>query len=218
MAFTYEYPRPTVTVDALLFAVRKCKLNVLLIQRGREPFTGRWALPGGFMEMEEPAELAAMRELAEETGIQTTDIGDVLRPLGAATRPGRDPRARCITLVFAGLIDADRCHPQGADDAAAAGWHALDALPELAFDHAEVLAGAQAHLCWQARTAAIGWRLLGDRFTAERLEELHQVVLDRAAYRDTALDRGLRLDLLERAPDAPGCWRFRTPVSSALLW
>jgi 8-oxo-dGTP diphosphatase len=133
-AYAYDYPRPMVTVDAVVLSMREGKRHVLLIRRGRPPFEGAWALPGGFVGIDEPLETAAERELAEETGL----TGVALRQLHTFGDPGRDPRGRSISVVYWGEAPADAA-VMGGDDAAEAGWFPLDALPPLAFDHAKVV-------------------------------------------------------------------------------
>lgn len=134
--YTYEYPRPMLTADCVVVNPLH---EVLLIRRGNEPFCGHWALPGGFMEMDETIEHCAVRELQEETGIVIDESQAVL--VGVFSRPGRDPRGRTVTVAY--RIVLDECvEVQGSDDAAEARWFQLTALPPLAFDHAEVIAAA----------------------------------------------------------------------------
>jgi len=132
--YTYKYPRPMVTVDILLFRLTDNALEVLLIQRKNDPFKQMWALPGGFIEMDEPLIDAAMRELAEETG-----VGDIpLIELGTFGDPGRDPRGRTITVLYGGVVDSEIIVTAG-DDAGDARWSPVNVLPELAFDHNAVI-------------------------------------------------------------------------------
>lgn len=138
--YTYLHPRPALTVDiALLKAGR-----ILLIQRGHPPFAGDWALPGGFVDEDEPLETAARRELFEETGLESPE----LRQLGAFGDPGRDPRGWTVTIAFWTRIQGDMTLHAG-DDASAAGWWPLDDLPPLAFDHADIVRQAQTRLTSQ---------------------------------------------------------------------
>ncbi len=136
--FTYEYPRPMVTVDSVLFAVRDEQLDVLLIQRGREPWKGMWATPGGFLDMDEDLDTAAARELAEETSIR----GVSLRQFHTFGRVDRDPRGRVITVAYLGVADPCALGPRAGDDAAAAAWHSVAYLPPLAADHDDIIAAA----------------------------------------------------------------------------
>lgn len=135
MSYTYPYPRPAVTVDVALLRATPTGVEVLLIQRGRPPFTGNWALPGGFVDENEPLEVAARRELREETGIM--DIP--LRQFAAFGDPGRDPRGWTVSVVFWASVAGLALAPQAGDDAAATRWWPLAALPPLAFDHADIL-------------------------------------------------------------------------------
>jgi 8-oxo-dGTP diphosphatase len=133
--YTYDYPRPSVTVDIAL-VTRESQPRILLIRRKRPPFEGMWALPGGFVEMEETLEAAARRELFEETGIKETRLEQV-HTFGD---PGRDPRGRTISVVYMARVDVSKVKPHAGDDAADAGWHFLDRPPALAFDHKKILA------------------------------------------------------------------------------
>lgn len=134
MSFTYPYPRPCVTTDCLIFRKMGSKWNVLLIERGNEPFKGCWALPGGFLEMEEDLDTCAARELQEETGLTGID----LHQLYAFGDPHRDPRHRTVTVAYWG-VDTSQQEAIGSDDAAEARWFALDELPDLAFDHEKII-------------------------------------------------------------------------------
>ncbi len=139
--FVYEYPRPAVTVD-IVIVTRSAKPRVLLVRRKNEPFAGCWALPGGFVDMDETLEAAARRELFEETGVRT----GALVQLHTFGDPGRDPRGRTISVVYLAVVDADQLKPRAADDAAEVGWFSLTRPPALAFDHRDILACARKHL------------------------------------------------------------------------
>ncbi len=143
--YTYEYPRPAVTVDAVI-VTREEKPRVLLIRRKHEPFAGMWAIPGGFVDMDESLEAAARRELQEETGVTVKQL-EQLHTFGD---PGRDPRGRTISIVFLGRADAANLKPQAADDAAAVAWHSLQWPPRMAFDHAKILACVRRRLVQEA--------------------------------------------------------------------
>jgi 8-oxo-dGTP diphosphatase len=139
--YTYEYPRPAVTVDVII-VTRERRPRVLLIRRKHDPFAGMWAIPGGFVDMDEPLETAASRELREETGLRVADL-EQLHTFGD---PGRDPRGRTIAVAYLARVDVGKVNPQAADDAADVGWHPLDRLPPLAFDHVKILACARERL------------------------------------------------------------------------
>jgi len=129
--FTYSYPRPAVTVDTILVSPKN---SVLLIERGRDPFKGKWALPGGFIEMDEELETACQRELEEETGLKVGELKQ-FRAFGGVNR---DPRHRTISVLFYAFTE-DELVAKAGDDAAKAQWFLLNHLPELAFDHLQIL-------------------------------------------------------------------------------
>lgn len=133
--YTYNYPRPAVTADCVIVGEDgQGSRRLLLVRRGNEPFKGCWALPGGFMEMEETLEECARRELKEETGLETTARFEELKSFSTVDR---DPRGRTITVAFLAVVAMSEV--KGSDDAAEARWFALDELPELAFDHEEIV-------------------------------------------------------------------------------
>jgi 8-oxo-dGTP diphosphatase len=139
--YTYDYPRPAVTVDIVVVS-RGRRPRVLLIRRRHDPFAGAWAIPGGFVDEGETLEAAARRELREETGLAVDDLEQV-RTFGD---PGRDPRGWTIAVAYLARVDASSVRPQAADDAAEVAWHPLDELPPLAFDHADILAVVRTRL------------------------------------------------------------------------
>ena len=203
MAYTYEYPRPALTVDAVVFTMRAEDLAVLLVKRGGAPFKGHWALPGGFVNANEPLERAALRELREETGIP----GVPLEQLGAFGDPGRDPRGHTVSVVFFTFVVADAAPVVAGDDAADAAWHALRDLPigrpatkktpRLAFDHAEIIDSARRRL--QERlvdpTRESPFDLVPARFTLTELQRVYEAVLgrtvDKRNFRARLVSRGL---------------------------
>ena len=136
MTYTYKYPRPAVTADSIVIT-KEPELQVLLIQRGIDPYKGCWAFPGGFMNMDETTEQCAIRELEEETGLRVSDIHQI----GAYSKVDRDPRGRTITVAYLAIID-EPIAVTGQDDAAKAEWFPLSALPELAFDHVDIMQDA----------------------------------------------------------------------------
>jgi len=131
--YTYDYPRPAVTADCVVFCNDSDGLSVLLIERANEPFKGCWAFPGGFMDMEENAEDCAKRELKEETGMEVRS----LKYLGTFSEVNRDPRGRTITIAYYAVVE--KSEVVGADDASQARWFPIDLIPSLAFDHDKIL-------------------------------------------------------------------------------
>ena len=136
MEYTYKYPRPAVTADCVVMT-RESEPQVLLIQRGIEPFKGCWAFPGGFMNMDETTEQCAIRELKEETGLHVSE----LHQIGAYSKVDRDPRGRTVTVAYLAIVDAP-VTVTGQDDAAKAEWFPIDVLPPLAFDHEDIMRDA----------------------------------------------------------------------------
>lgn len=142
--YCYEYPRPAVTVDAVVFGGDLSAPAVLLIKRGQEPYVGRWALPGGFVDEGERLEDAVRRELAEETGIVWSGP---MRQAGTFGDPGRDPRSWTVSIGFAAYVGAELPEVAGGDDAVDAAWFPLTALPRpLAFDHDLIVEAGARHL------------------------------------------------------------------------
>lgn len=134
--YIYDWPRPMVTVDAAVFGFFKNKAKLLLIERKKEPFKGKWALPGGFVEIDEELEDAVARELAEETGLANIKL-EQMRVFGTV---GRDPRGRQITVAFMGVVTKGHTKIKAGDDAAKARWFDIEELPkDLAFDHNEIV-------------------------------------------------------------------------------
>lgn len=174
MPYTYEYPRPSVTVDCIIFGWdSSSQLKVLLIQRANEPFKNHWALPGGFVDMEEDLEAAALRELKEETGVKNVFI-EQLYTFGA---PKRDPRGRVISIAYFALINLFTQEVKASTDAKKVQWFALDQLPELAFDHNQILDIAIQRLRAKVRYQPIGFELLPEQFTLTQLQQLYESIL-----------------------------------------
>lgn len=174
MPYAYEYPRPAVTVDCVIFAYAVGKaLKVLLIQRQHDPYEGRWALPGGFVEEEETLEEAALRELKEETGVENVFV----EQLFTFGQPGRDPRGRVITIAYYALVNLEAHPVEASSDARQARWFQVDALPPLAFDHNIILETALNRLRTKIRYQPIGFELLPPEFTLTQLQELYEAIL-----------------------------------------
>ena len=141
--YCYDYPRPAVAADVAVFTLRHEKLAVLLIRRKHDPFAGKWALPGGFLEEHETLDECAQRELHEETGIDAADIFHV----GNFSAPDRDPRGRVISVAYFMFLSSENSDLRAGSDASAAAWWETSDLPELAFDHFEIVDKAIKALC-----------------------------------------------------------------------
>ena len=174
MPYTYEYPRPALTVDCVVFGLGDEGLKVLLIQRKGEPFKGKWAIPGGFVDLDEGLEDAARRELEEETG-----IGDVpLEQFHTFGEVDRDPRGRTVSVAYCALVNLEEHRPRASSDAADAAWFAITETPELAFDHDLVLDMACQALRRKVRHESVGLGLPPRKFTLDQLQRLYEEVLD----------------------------------------
>ena len=169
--YCYKYPHPAVTTDCVIFGFDGSELQVLLIERGIEPFKGKWAFPGGFLNMDETAGEGALRELKEETGLENAYI----EQFNTYSDPGRDPRERVITIAHYALV---RIHEvKGGDDAAKAQWFPIDEVPQLAFDHDKILRDAMRKLRERIHFEPIGFELLPEKFTMRDLQILYESIL-----------------------------------------
>ncbi len=162
------YPRPALTVDVALLRYRDGWLELLLIERRHDPFEGHWALPGGFVDAGESPDAAAMRELKEETGVDAVPTV----PLGCFGTPDRDPRGWVVSAAYLGFAAPD-CRAVAGDDARKVGWHRVDALPELAFDHAEIIRCALQRLRELTQTGTAPLQLLGSSFRSRHARHLY---------------------------------------------
>jgi 8-oxo-dGTP diphosphatase len=172
--YTYQYPHPAVTTDVVLFTIREESLQLLLIRRRNAPFEGRWALPGGFLDIDEDLEHCAARELAEETGV----IGVALEQFHTFGAVGRDPRERVISVVYFALAPLENLHLRAGDDAADAGWFPLRALPELAFDHEHIIRVAHQRLIGELDRSKIVFQFLPTSFTLDELRRVYEILVD----------------------------------------
>lgn len=170
--YCYKYPHPAVTTDCVIFGFDGQSLKVLLVERGIEPYKGRWAFPGGFLNPDERAEEGARRELNEETGLE----GAFIEQFHTYTEPNRDPRERVITIAYFALVRIQEVH--SGDDAAKAQWFPIEEVPQLAFDHDRILRDATRKLRERIHFEPIGFELLPDKFTMKDLQLLYEAILD----------------------------------------
>jgi 8-oxo-dGTP diphosphatase len=197
MPYTYKYPRPALTVDCVVFGFDESELKVLLVERALEPFKGSWALPGGFVHMDETIDEAARRELAEEAGLNNVFL-EQLYTFGAVDR---DPRERIVSVAHYALVKLSDFKVRAAADAADARWFQISKVPKLAFDHAEILAAALERLKGKVHYQPIGFELLPPKFTLSQLQHLYETVLgaglDKRNFRKKVLGFGLLIPLKE---------------------
>jgi len=196
-----EYPRAALTVDCVVFGFDGGELQVLLIRRGLPPFKDKWALPGGFVRVEETLDDAARRELAEETGLQDVFL-EQLYTFGTVKR---DPRERVVSIAYFALVKPAAV--TAATDAAEAKWFPISDLPSLAFDHADILATALNRLRGKLTYQPIGFELLPPKFTLTQLQRLYEAVLgeplDKRNFRKKALSYDLLIPLQEKHQEGP---------------
>ncbi len=201
MQNVYKHPRAALTVDCVLFGLDEGDLKVLLIQRNLKPFAGKWALPGGFVRVNETLDEAARRELSEEAGVR--DV--FLEQLYSFGEVHRDPRERVVSVAYYALVKlAD--HPlKAATDARNAAWFSVDEVPSLAFDHAEILSVALRRLKGKIRYEPIGFELLPEKFTLSQLQHLYEACLeepiDKRNFRKKILGVGLLVETDEIQKD-----------------
>ena len=167
-----DYPKPSVTVDVVIITLRGDELQLLLVKRDVAPYRGRWAIPGGFVRLDESLEAAARRELREETGV--SDV--YLEQLYTFGEPRRDPRGRVISVAYIALVPAPLVVEAGSD-AREARWWSLQSLPSLAFDHDHIAEYALTRLRYKIEYSAVGFRLLPETFTLSELQKAYEIIL-----------------------------------------
>lgn len=204
--YTYQYPHPAVTTDCVIFGYDLREgLSILLVQRGIDPFKGRWAFPGGFLRMDEDADTGARRELMEETGFEAESITQ----FGAFTAVDRDPRERVITIAYLALVR--KGDVQGGDDAADARWFPVTAVPPLAFDHDRILRIALERLKEQIHFRPVGFELLPEVFSMSQLQALYEAILGVRFDRRNFASKMLKLGLLQPTGQRPADAARRIP-------
>lgn len=206
--YSYKYPHPAVTTDCIIFGFDGAKLKVLLIERGLEPYKGRWAFPGGFLKIDESAEQCAKRELMEETGM----VAEYMEQFHAFTEPNRDPRERVITIAYYALCKIQTV--RGGDDAVKAQWFDIEDIPQLAFDHDRILRHALSALRERLHFRPIGFDLLPEKFTMKELQLLYEAILDVKFDRANFAKKMLHFDLLVKLDETV----WPTPKRKANLY
>ncbi|QDV44471.1 Bifunctional NMN adenylyltransferase/Nudix hydrolase [Stieleria neptunia] len=193
MTSTYKYPRPALTVDCVVFGLDEPELKVLLIRRDLEPFRGKWALPGGFVHLDESLEDAAKRELREETGLEKV----FLEQLYTYGNVERDPRERVVTVAYYALVRLSEHRVVASTDARDAAWFGVHDVPRLAFDHDRILKAAYQRLQNKLRYEPVGFELLPKKFTLRQLQRLYEIILDRSLDKRNFRKKILGMEVLE---------------------
>lgn len=192
--FSYQYPHPAVTTDVVVFTIRDGRLSILLVERANPPFAGSWALPGGFLDIDEDLDSCAARELEEETGIG----GLYLEQLYTFGATHRDPRERVISVTYYALVPQDAlATPRAATDAADVGWHPFDDLPSLAFDHADIVQMAHDRLVAKLDYSTIAFGFMPRAFTLSELQCVYEILLNQSLDKRNFRKRMLSLNLIE---------------------
>lgn len=188
-----DFPRPMVTVDVVVFTIIEDDLKVLLVERGVEPFKGSWAIPGGFVALDESVDAAARRELSEETNVSDVYL-EQLYTFGA---PERDPRGRVISVAYFALISAERRELAAATDTVAVDWFSASDLPALAFDHAQIVDYALQRLRFKLDYTSAGFQLLPKKFTLSQLQRMYEVILKKPLDKRNFRKKILTMEILE---------------------
>lgn len=196
------FERPSVTVDVVIFSLVEDDLRVLLVRREAPPFAGMWALPGAFVRMDESLADTAARALAGKTGVRDV-YTEQLYTFG---RPDRDPRTRVITVAYFALVPYDAIRQQTEGETTK--WFSLAQLPDLAFDHAEILAYALTRLRYKLEYTAVGFQLLPHVFTLSELQKAYEIILDekldKRNFRRKILTAGILEETGEKKKEGEG--------------
>ena len=207
--YCYKYPHPAVTTDCVIFGYEpKDGLSVLLIKRGIEPFKDCWALPGGFVRIDEEVRDSTLRELNEETGLQLSDKSE-LKELGCYSGVNRDPRERVITIAFYHLVR--KSEVKGGDDAKEARWFPVDNLPAFPFDHKEIVEDAVKRLKRDIYFEPIGFDILPEVFTLPQLHKLYMSILKVEFDRWNFAKKMLKLGIIDMVGERPEGVSSRIP-------
>jgi 8-oxo-dGTP diphosphatase len=186
------YEKPSVTVDIVIFTIEDNELKVLLVKRDVEPFKNSWAIPGGFVRMQEHLEEAAKRELEEETGVK--DV--YLEQLYTFGEPKRDPRGRVITVSYIALVNSDKISLQAATDVSEARWFSVSKLPTLAFDHKKILEYALKRLKWKFEYTTVAFSMLPEKFAMSSLQNIYEIVFSKKFDKRNFAKKLLSLNIL----------------------
>ncbi len=193
MSYTYRYPHPAVTTDIVIFSIRQEELKLLLIKRALPPYKNEWALPGGFIKLDESLEEGARRELEEETGV----CGVYLEQLYTFGQPDRDPRERVITVAYYALVPSDKFEILAGSDAEGVSWFGMKELPELAFDHQKILEMAHQRLVAKLDYSTIAFQFMPDTMTLPELQQVYEVILGEPIDKRNFRKRILSLNLIK---------------------
>lgn len=190
----HKFKKPSLTVDVIIFTIKNKELKVLLVKRDIEPFKGRWAIPGGFVRIDESLEDAAKRELTEETGVK--DV--YLEQLYTFGEPKRDPRGRVITVSYMALINSDDVKLKATTDVSDVRWFSVSKLPELAFDHNKILSYALKRLKWKFEYTTVAFSFLPKEFTISQAQTIYEIVFNKKFDKRNFTKKLLSLNILRK--------------------
>jgi 8-oxo-dGTP diphosphatase len=201
--YQYEYERPALATDCVIFGFDGGELKLLLLKREKEPFENKWALPGGFVYMDETTEASAKRILLEKAGIKDVFI----EQLYTFSKVDRDPRERIVSVAYFALVNKAQFNLVAGRDTIQAEWHSISELPELGFDHSEIVALAVERLKGKVQYQPIGFELLDEKFTLSQLQLLYEAILqttiDKRNFRKKIIGMGLLKQLDEKEQNVP---------------
>jgi 8-oxo-dGTP diphosphatase len=188
----HNFPKPSVTVDMVIYTIHENDLKVLLVKRGIEPFKDKWALPGGFVRIEESLEDAAKRELQEETGVK--DV--YLEQLYSFGEPKRDPRGRVITISYIALVNSENVTLKSTTDVSKVQWFSIKKIPSLAFDHKKILEYSLKRLKWKFEYTTVAFSMLPKKFTLSQMQKIYEIVFNKKFDKRNFAKKVLSLDIL----------------------
>ena len=189
----HSFAKPSVTVDIVIFTIQDDDLKVLLVKRNIEPFKGKWAIPGGFVRIDESLEEAAIRELQEETGVSNV----YLEQLYTFGNPKRDPRGRVITVAYMALVNSENINLKASTDASEAQWFSTKKIPDLAFDHKNILNYSLKRLKWKFEYTTVAFSMLPKKFTISQLQDIYEIVFDKEFDKRNFAKKILLLEVLK---------------------
>jgi 8-oxo-dGTP diphosphatase len=196
--YQYKHPHPAVTTDIVIFSIDQQQLKLLLVRRKEEPYKDCWALPGGFVNIDEDLEICALRELQEETGVTAVS----LEQLYTFGKPDRDPRERVITVAYYALVPIDYLQIRAASDAKEVAWFSLNDLPPLAFDHDVIASMAHEQLASKLNLSTIALQFMPEKFTLSELQTAHEIILGEAVDKRNFRKRILACKCIKEAGGA----------------
>lgn len=189
----HNFQKPSVTVDIVVYTIQNNELKVLLVKRGIEPFKNKWAIPGGFVRIDESLEDAAKRELKEETGVR--DV--YLEQLYTFGNLNRDPRGRVITVAYMALVNLDKTNLNASTDVSEAEWFSIKKIPSLAFDHKKILDYSLKRLRWKFEYTTVAFSLLPEKFTISQIQSIYEIVFNKKFDKRNFAKKILSLNLLK---------------------